>query len=94
MEVRSFRKRFWYLIDFAWTEGQKSYASEEEYPASICVRNLAGPRTSLILEARRTVGVPLAPDGTRPHNLISSDQLLNSDGIRLVLVIFLDLQNG
>jgi hypothetical protein len=31
-------KSFWYLIYFVWTEGNWSYASEEESPVSISVK--------------------------------------------------------
>jgi hypothetical protein len=40
LEERSSKKSFWYLIDFVWTEGTWSYASEEESQASISVRDL------------------------------------------------------
>jgi hypothetical protein len=40
-------KSCWYLIDFIWTEGNWSYASEEESPASISVRDLTGQRKVL-----------------------------------------------
>jgi hypothetical protein len=61
------RNSFWYLIDFVWTEGNWSYASEEESRASISVRDFTGQRQVLDRlspsEARRTLGVRLAPDG-------------------------------
>jgi hypothetical protein len=60
-------KSYWYLIDFVSTEGNWSYTSEEEYPAAISVRDLIWQRHVLDRmspsEARRTLGVRLAPDG-------------------------------
>jgi hypothetical protein len=52
------------LMDFVWTEGTKSYASveeEEESPASISLSQILDRLLSS--EARRTLGIRLAPDG-------------------------------
>ena len=60
-------KTHWYLIAFVWHMGNWRYASIDETPASIQVRDASG--TLQTLErlaphvARRTLGVRLAPDG-------------------------------
>jgi hypothetical protein len=60
-------KSHWYLIDFVWKNGNWKYATIEETPASISVRDCHGAIKQLerlpIAEARRTLGVRLAPDG-------------------------------
>ena len=60
-------KSHWYLIDFVWTDGYWRYASIDETPASILVRDADGNAKVLqrltASEARRTLGVRLAPDG-------------------------------
>jgi hypothetical protein len=70
-------KSFWYLIDFQWSNGEFKYASIEESPATISVVGENGVRQELERlspkEARRTLGVYLAPDG---NNEAQYQQLL------------------
>jgi hypothetical protein len=84
-------KSVWSLIDFVWTEGKWSYASEEESRASISVRDFIAKFSTVCLHQR--LDTPwesaLLRKATRPHNLVISDQWLRSGGIRLVLIIFL-----
>jgi hypothetical protein len=60
------RKTFWYLIDFAWTNGDWHY--KKKSPRKLLVRNPEGIVQDLeqvsVSEARRTLGVRLAPDGS------------------------------
>ena len=60
-------KSHWYLIDFVWKDGCWEYASVEETPAGIQVRDCNGTVKLLerlpVFEARRTLGIRLAPDG-------------------------------
>jgi hypothetical protein len=58
-------KTFWYGIDFAWDKGNWKY--QEEWDRTLEVRNPGGTMEILeqvdVSEARRTLGVRLAPDG-------------------------------
>ena len=60
-------KTHWYLIDFQWTDGKWAYSSDIETPGELQVRDAVGVPTPLervpVTEARRTLGVRLAPDG-------------------------------
>lgn len=70
-------KSHWYLVDFVWTNGLWRYASIEETPASISVRDSDGNVKVLsrlsTSEAQRTLGVRLAPDG---NNIAEFEELL------------------
>ena len=60
-------KTHWYLIDFRWKNGDWRYATPEETPAFLTVRNCKGERLPLERlasdNAQRTLGVRQAPDG-------------------------------
>jgi hypothetical protein len=60
-------KSHWYLVDFAWKNGQASYRSIQDSPASIWVKDCHGRQQCLHWleshQAERTLGVRLAPDG-------------------------------
>ncbi len=60
-------KTHWYLIDFKWKDGKWRYALKDESPGTLHVRDCNGilhPLERLQpFEARRTLGVRLAPDG-------------------------------
>ena len=60
-------KSHWYLIDFKWDQGNWHYATKEDAPATLTVQDSTGQRCTLdqlsTHEARRTLGVRLAPDG-------------------------------
>ena len=66
-------KSHWYLIDFAWEKGNWRYKTITESPAKLQIRDCAG--TIKILErlemndARRTLGVRLAPDGNNKEEV-------------------------
>ena len=61
-------KSFWYLIDFVWHKGKWRYATEEDCPAELTVRDLNGEVKVLKRlhpsQAERTLGIRLAPDGS------------------------------
>ena len=60
-------KSHWYLIDFVWHHGKWRYATVEETPAEISVKDCNGKVSNLqrlsVSEAKRTLGVRIAPDG-------------------------------
>ena len=60
-------KSHWYLIDFDWKNGAWKYAPMDRSPAQLCVQDAQGITAPLerlpTYEARRTLGVRLAPDG-------------------------------
>ena len=60
-------KSHWYEIDFVWANGNWKFASVNKTPASISVKDSDGQTKVLQRlssnEARRTLGVRLAPDG-------------------------------
>ena len=60
-------KSHWYLIDFKWEQGRWSYVTESDAPGEISVRDFEGNEKQLLRleahQARRTLGVRLAPDG-------------------------------
>ena len=60
-------KSHWYLITFKWQNGDWKYASIEETPADISVKDCNGEISNLerleVWEAQRTLGVRIAPDG-------------------------------
>ena len=60
-------KSHWYLIDFVWKDGFWRYASLEETNCGLKVRDCDGNSKTIerlaVSEARRTLGVRLAPDG-------------------------------
>ena len=60
-------KSFWYLVDFKWCQGNWSYATAEDCPASLTLRDATGHLCILERlspsEVRRTLGVRLALDG-------------------------------
>jgi hypothetical protein len=72
-------KSHWYLIDFKWQQGNWRYVTEIEVPAQLCVRDCDGNIAALerlsVSDARRTLGVKLAPDGndqTQFHKLLDT----------------------
>jgi hypothetical protein len=62
-------KTYWYLMDYKWREGEWRYSTETECPAVLTVRDCNGQLQTLDRlspsEARRTLGVYLAPDGNQ-----------------------------
>jgi hypothetical protein len=60
-------KSHWYLINFIWRQGNWKYVTEAEAPTQIRVRDCDGNVAVLerlsLSDARRTLGVKLAPDG-------------------------------
>jgi hypothetical protein len=70
-------KTFWYLIDFEWDKGEWSY-TEVETGFDLRVRNPEGEECTIervpVHEARRTLGVRLAPDG---NNDVEFEYLLD-----------------
>ena len=60
-------KSHWYLVDFKWQNDVWRYATIDETPAELDVRDFNGQRKKLerlaVHEAQRTLGVRLAPDG-------------------------------
>ena len=60
-------KSHWYLVNFKWKNDVWRYATTDETPAELYVRDSNGQRKKLerlsIGEAQRTLGVRLAPDG-------------------------------
>jgi hypothetical protein len=61
------RKSHWYLIDFAWKDGQPTYRRVSETGGSLRVRDPCGEIQPLKQlepwEAERTLGVRLSPEG-------------------------------
>ena len=61
-------KSHWYLIDFVWQDGFWRYVSLEETNFGLYVRDCDGNSKKIerlaASDARRTLGVRLAPDGT------------------------------
>ncbi len=61
------RKCFWYAIKFKWHNNNWGYLSKEQYPAKLVVQEQSSneviiPRLNPS-EARRMLGVHIAPDG-------------------------------
>jgi len=60
-------KCFWYLIDFTWKNGHWRYTQWDENSRPLSISNKDGSKVSIprlpTHEARRTLGVRLAPDG-------------------------------
>lgn len=60
-------KSFWYLVSFKFEKGKWRYARADDTPGDLTMRNAAGERILVDRcehdEARRTLGVRLAPDG-------------------------------
>jgi len=60
-------KSHWYLLDFQWRDGRWSYAPISATPAVLYVNDAEGQTGMIdrlpVTEARRTLGVRLAPDG-------------------------------
>jgi len=60
-------KTFWYLIDFKWVNGDWSYKTIAETPATLFVNDINDHRTWLrrveTYQAEETLGIMLAPDG-------------------------------
>jgi hypothetical protein len=59
-------KTYWYLINFNWTKGKWQYSTIDETPSHITMQNQQSPiqlKRLEVSEARRTLGVRLAPDG-------------------------------
>jgi hypothetical protein len=60
-------KSYWVLVDFKWKYGEWSYKSRRDSPGSVTVKDSEGVPQVLervdVHEARRTLGVYLAPDG-------------------------------
>ena len=60
-------KSFWWLINFEWNDGEWSYSTVDETPASITMLNDDGEREEItrleVHEAERTLGFEMAPDG-------------------------------
>ena len=70
-------KSHWYLIDFEWTQGRWRYASQKDKPADLYVRDAWGNQQKLQClkpsEAKRTLGVRLAPDGNNREEATSGN---------------------
>jgi hypothetical protein len=81
-------KSNWYLIDFVWDKGNWRYKTMEKTAATLRIRNCTG--TVKVLErlethdARRTLGVRLAPDGNNAAEAIFLRERVNdwADRIR------------
>jgi len=75
-------KSHWYLIDFKWTQDSWKYKTEKEAPAELFVRDTTGQRIKLERlepsDARRTLGVRLAPDGNQNDQQQFMTQMANS----------------
>jgi hypothetical protein len=60
-------KTYWYLINFTWTKGKWRYSTIPETPMQLTMNNNSSSPIRLerleVTEARRTLGVRLAPDG-------------------------------
>jgi hypothetical protein len=60
-------KTYWYLIDFKWKNGVWKYATKEDVGATLTMSNESREKVDIERvepkEARRTLGVRLAPDG-------------------------------
>ena len=60
-------KTFWYLVDFKWMAGKWCYATLEETPATLQVKDCNGQMQMLtrlpVDQAEWTLGVCVAPDG-------------------------------
>jgi hypothetical protein len=60
-------KTYWYLIHFIWRDGKWKYALTGESAANLWMTNATRQRVQVerveVSEARRTLGVRLAPDG-------------------------------
>jgi hypothetical protein len=60
------KKSHWYLIDFIWLQGDWRYATPEEAPAEVFVKDCDGVEKTLqclpVSKARQTLGIRLAPD--------------------------------
>jgi hypothetical protein len=75
-------KSHWYLIDFIWDSGQWRYQTIEEPHANIEIQDCTG--TVKILEhletseARRTLGVRLAPDGNNQAEVLFLKERVNN----------------
>ena len=81
-------KSHWYLIDFVWDKGLWRYKSNVESPATLKIRDCTGTMKILerleMHEARRTLGVRLAPDGNNKAEVAFLRQRVNewADRIR------------
>jgi hypothetical protein len=66
-------KSHWYLVDFDWNNGNWSYKKPQKEDPPLMVRNSVGEFEEIERvdpsEARRTVGVRLAPDGNNVQEL-------------------------
>jgi hypothetical protein len=75
-------KSHWYLIDFVWDKGNWRYKKIAESAADIHIRDCTG--TVKILErlemdnARRTLGVRLAPDGNNIAKVTFLREIVNN----------------
>jgi hypothetical protein len=60
-------KTYWYLIHFGWKQGKWRYLTAKEAPVDMTMRNISNAPSQIerleVSEARRTLGVRLAPDG-------------------------------
>jgi hypothetical protein len=60
-------KTYWYNIQFLWNQGRWKYATIQETPGNVTTTDAQGNRVVLerveVQEARRTLGVRIAPDG-------------------------------
>lgn len=81
-------KTHWYLVDFKWDNGKWAYCSIEDAPAELKVRDCDGVTQTLerlpVTEARRTLGVRLAPDGNNnaEFKFLRAEARKWADGIR------------
>ena len=66
-------KSHWYMIDFVWKDGSWRYASLEETNFELQVKDCEGHLKTIELlaasDARRTLGVRLAPDGNNDEEV-------------------------
>jgi hypothetical protein len=81
-------KTFWYLIDFKWDNGNWQYKTIAESPGELEVRNPDGDIQEIerveTTEARRTLGVRLAPDGNNEAEIeyLTEQAELWADNVR------------
>jgi hypothetical protein len=71
-------KTYWYLIDFKWANGKWRYTTSDDNPASVLMRNSSQDLIPIerleVTDARRTLGVRLAPDGNNEAEYIHLKQ--------------------
>jgi hypothetical protein len=85
-------KTYWYLIHFGWSQGKWRYLMAKESPIQLTMRNATQAPIPIerleVSEARRTLGVRLAPDGNNQAEFLHLQNECNqwADRIRCGMI--------